>query len=113
MDNIWQLLGIKKSYSFRLHPQDDRLSESFAKIMKNIIQKQVYLNNWDNHLHAAYLAIRSNISSSIQMTPAESILGCKLHHPLNQVITTQPTTSYNQKQGYEIAIELAEKLQAP
>ena len=115
---ISTLLGIGKSKSSRLHPQGDGLSEAMVKQVKSCIQKQVdqFGRNWDLHLQAAVYAIRSSISSSTKVSPAELILGDKLSLP-TQLLTTQspakllkPTTAHNIKQAQQFATDLGKSL---
>ncbi len=108
------LLGIGKSQSSRLHPQGDGLSEAMVKQAKSCIQKQVdqYERNWDFHLQAAVYAIRSSISSSTKVSPAEMILGDKLSLPTQLLATNspehllQPTTKHHIKQAQQFATDL-------
>ena len=89
-----------------------------VKQVKSCIQKQVdqFGRNWDLHLQAAVYAIRSSISSSTKVSPAELILGDKLSLP-TQLLTTQspakllkPTTAHNIKQAQQFATDLGKSL---
>ena len=83
MKNITALLGIGTTKSSHLHPQGDGLSEAIITLVKSCIQRQVdsVWRNWDVNLQAAVYAIRSSLSSSTKVSPAELILGAKLALP--------------------------------
>ena len=97
MKEITALLGVGKTKSSRLHPQGDDLSEAMVKLVKSCIQKQVdgFRRNWDVHLQAAVYAIRSSLSSSTKVSPAELILGAKLALPTQLLTTESPSELLN------------------
>lgn len=107
-------MGIGKSKSSRLHPEGDGLSEAMVKQVKSCVQKQVdqFGRNWDLNLQAAVFAIRSNISSSTKVSPAELILGDKLSLPMQLLTTNSPkkllqlATDHNIMQAQHFSIDL-------
>ena len=91
MHEVCNLLGIGTSKSLHLHPQGDDLSEAMVKQVKECIQKQVdtHDRNWDQHLQASAYAIRTSVSTSTNVTPAELVFGTKISTPVH--ITTDTT----------------------
>ena len=92
MHEVCNLLGIGKSKSSRLHPQGDGLSEAMVKQVKSCIQKQVdtHGRNWDHHLQASAYAIRTSVSTSTNVTPAELVFGAKISTPVHLLTTPSP-----------------------
>ena len=108
---LCKCLRIDKSKYSRLHPQGDGMSESFVKLLKSCIQKQVQSNgaDWDVFIHVTAFAIRSNISYNTKFTPSELMIGSKLVQPIDTVIGLVPK-SHIDKQCHLYARELRARL---
>ena len=105
---LCKLIGTVKSHSSRLHPQGDGMAEAVVKLAKSCIKKQIdlYGSDWDLYLPATAFAIRSSVSTSTGLSPAELILGSTLKKPIDHLIELPDRVSNHQLQAHEFAKEL-------
>ena len=113
------ILGIGKSKSSHLHPQDDGLSEAVVKIVKSCVQKHVdtIRKDWNLHLQSSVYVICTSLTKSTGFSPAELIFGTSLKTPIELLATTDPKElqippqHHHQKQAQQFASALGSQLQ--
>jgi hypothetical protein len=82
---LWQLTGTQLKPGTAHHPQTDGQSEIMVKQLKRYLRSylQGHLDEWDQHLTAAEIAINNSVQASTGFTPYFLNYGTHPHLPLN------------------------------
>jgi hypothetical protein len=83
--SLWQLTGTRLRPSTAHHPQTDGQSEIMVKQVKRYLRSylQDHLDEWDQHLTAAEIAINNSVQASTGFTPFFLESGRHPHLPIN------------------------------
>ena len=107
LQEICQLLGIKKTRTTPYHPQSDGLIERFNRTLLNMLSTAVVddEHSWDLKLPTLLLAYRTSIQDTTGATPFELMFGREPRLPEDVMYSTPPSTSTTPEQYASILKE--------
>lgn len=87
---LWTLLGTKLRLSSAYHPQTDGQTERANRTLEQVLRAYVNsrLDDWDDHLVAAEIAVNNSVQESTGFTPFYLNSGQHPALPLSQAIRT-------------------------
>ena len=114
MKEVCRLLGVRKTHTTAYHPQGNAITERENSVIKAMLSAYVNerLNDWDDHLPAVMMAMRSSVHRTLQVTPNSMLLGREVRLPIDALVGPPPEAAYQELSATEYAADLAEAMQA-
>ena len=112
MKEVCKLLGIKKTHTTAYHPAGNSITERINGPIKRALSSFVNsrATDWDDHLPAICMAIRSAVNRTLGETPNIMMLGRQLRVPLNLWVGEPPEVQYEVMSTSEYVVALSEAM---
>ena len=113
MKEVCRIMGIRKTHTTPYHPQGNAITERENAVIKAALAAFVNkrLTDWDVHLPAVMMAMRSSVHRTLGVTPNSMVFGRECRVPLDAFVGPPPEVEYNVLPASEYAAQLAEALQ--
>ena len=112
LNEVYQLMGIRKTNTTAYHPQTDGLVERFNRTLTNMLAKTADRHgaDWDMHLPYVLYAYRTSLQESTKESPFFLLYGRDSRLPTEEVLMVPSTREVVQLADYtsELAVGLAE-----
>jgi hypothetical protein len=112
MREVCKLLGIRKTHTTAYHPAGNSITERINGPIKRALSSFVNsrANDWDDHLPAICMSLRSVVNRTLGETPNIMMLGRQIRVPLNLWVGEPPEVQYEVMSPSEYVVALAEAM---
>ena len=112
MREVCKLLGIRKTHTTAYRPQGNSITERANSVLKKALSSFVNLRatDWDDHISAVGMAMRSAVNRTLNETPNAMMLGRQARLPIDLLVGRPAEIEYEEMPSSEYAAALAEAM---